>query len=118
MKVYLAHNYAAKEILKDHVVPLIEARGHFVTSRWIKEDMTDPLLSAVADLEDIDSASAIILYVDNEGNRPGKGKYFELGYAMRAGKRCILLGNDDSCVFYSLPNMRKAKTLEEAIKLI
>ncbi len=119
MNVYIAHNFEAKNWLKNVIVPLFENAGHFVTSRWIKEDL-HVLLSyatqgAIEDIEDINAASDFVLFVDQWGERAGRGKYFELGYAIRAGKRCIIVGDNRDCVFYNLPNIRKFKFIEEVI---
>jgi hypothetical protein len=35
MKVYLAHNFAAREWLRDVVKPMFEQMGHVVTSSWV-----------------------------------------------------------------------------------
>ena len=120
MKVYLAHNFAAREYLRK-VIPIIEKEGHEVTSSWIRDDKHlqsgNALQSAVEDLADIERAEAIILFTDRfTEDRPGKGKFIELGYAIRAGKICILVGKDtDSSVFYYLPIMRYARTVEQAL---
>lgn len=36
MKIYIAHNFAARQELLDTIVPTLEALGHTVTSQWIK----------------------------------------------------------------------------------
>lgn len=124
MRVYLAHNFAARSWLREVIKPKIEASGHIVTSRWLWDDSHmasgSEQQSAVHDLEDIESADDLILFTDNYSDlRPGKGKFIELGYAIRASRRCILVGEDQSSsVFYHLPNIRHAKTLEEALRLL
>lgn len=109
MKVYLAHNYAAKDWLKGIKVQF-ETAGITVTSRWINADPYDPYHpttqreEAIKDVEDVLSADALILFTDNIGERPGRGKYVELGIAVASGKRILLVGKDQSgCVFYHLP---------------
>lgn len=124
MKIYLAHNFAARNFLRKHVIPFYELKGHIITSRWIVDDMhlehsdESKERSAVHDLEDIDSAGALILFTDQFGVRSGKGKFIELGYAIRAGKICILVGDNRSCVFYYLPTIRHAKNMEDSLKYL
>jgi nucleoside 2-deoxyribosyltransferase len=122
LKIYLAHNFAARDTLRSLIVPFLEQEGHEVTSRWITGDLVtyecNAELAAVHDLEDIERADTLILFTDQYGNKPGKGKFIELGYAIRAGKRIILVGDDlESCVFYHLPTIRKVRTIEVAIAL-
>lgn len=119
MKVYLAHNFAARKWLNNVVVPKITEGGYQVTSRWIWDAKFNDLEDATRDLEDIDSASDFILFVDNFGKCPGRGKFIEMGYALRAGKRITLVGEGDrDSVFYALPNIRSVRTIEEAMILI
>jgi nucleoside 2-deoxyribosyltransferase len=124
MNVYIAHNFVARDWLRTEIKPLVEAAGHILTSTWIWDDShlhsKNSVESAVEDLHDVDRADSIILFTDTFVNSKsqGKGKFFELGYALRAGKRCILVGEDKSCIFYHLPNMRHVKTIEEALKLV
>lgn len=123
MKVYLAHNFGAAEYLRCVVKPILEAYNHEVTSRWIYEvgysgDKSDQQ-AAIEDLEDIDKAGALILFVDSySADKPGRGKFVELGYALRAGKRIILVGKDRNCVFYAFPNIRHVSTVTDAMMLL
>ena len=120
MKIYLAHNFAAREYLKS-IIKLLEDNSHTITSRWITDDEhlkdSHAMLSAVHDLEDVEAASDLILFANQFADSPGAGKFVELGYALRAGKRIIVIG-DGRCVFYNLPNIRHAKTIEEALVLL
>lgn len=123
MTIYLASNFLDRDRLREEVKPLFEAAGHEITSRWIWDDShlhgRSAEASALHDLADVDRASALVLFTDQRGPRPGKGKFLELGYAIRAGKRIVLLGEDqDSSVFYFLPTIRHAKTVEEALRLL
>jgi nucleoside 2-deoxyribosyltransferase len=122
VKTYVAHNFAARDWLAKEILPKLEAAGHTCTSSWITDDShiqnENAEQSAVRDLKDIEEASNLILFVDQFSDRPGKGKWVEFGFAIRAGKRCVLIGEDDSCVFGHLPNIRHAKTIEEALNLL
>ena len=121
LNIYIAHNFEARLWLRENIVPICESNGHWVTSRWIKDDIHVELsrqFCALQDLDDIDRCSTLILFVDQFGDRAGKGKWFEFGYALRAGKRIILIGESSSCVFTNLPNVMWAKNIEEAMKLV
>ncbi len=121
MKLYLAHNFSAREWLPT-VVAQLEEMGHKVTATWIWDDSHTnggtKLDSALVDLEDIVRADVLVFFVDQYGPTPGQGKYFELGYAYAEGKRIILVGEEDRCVFYSLPTIERVKNIPELLKLI
>lgn len=111
MKIYLAHNFAAREALRD-TVRLIESLGHEVTSSWITDDShvinDNARKSAEIDLADIDRADALILFTSQWGEKHGKGKFMEFGYAIAKGKRVFIYGPDQtSSVFYHLPQVIK-----------
>lgn len=115
MKIYIAHNYAARQDLR-LVVSALLRYGHEITSRWITDDsIVDGLDAKTArmGLDDIDRAYALLLFTDNFGDRPGKGKYVELGYAIASGKKIFLIGQDTSCVFYHLPHLVRIQDLRE-----
>jgi nucleoside 2-deoxyribosyltransferase len=111
MKIYLAHNFKARWWLRDYKA-LLESMGHEVTSRWVSENY--PLLRtpedeqkfALQDFMDIDEADALILFTDQYGDSPGKGKFMEYGYAYAKGKQIYLHGQDyQSSIFYYLPGV-------------
>jgi nucleoside 2-deoxyribosyltransferase len=117
MRIYVAHNFAAREWLPTVIAQITEA-GHESTSRWI----TDPShvgvsqQAALADLGDIDRSNCLVLFVDQYGPTPGKGKYVELGYAYAQGKRIILVGKDTQNVFYALPGVERVADVPELLK--
>src|SRR5216683_6722679 len=115
MKVYLAHNFAARKYLQG-IIELFTSHGHEVTSRWITDDAhllpEHAEQSAVHDLEDIEKCGYFILFTDQYSEGSGKGKYVELGYAIRTGKRIILVGQYSGCMFYNLPIMHRISTIE------
>lgn len=123
MKIYVAHNFAARFQLRVDLVELLKA-GHDVTSRWIYDDtrmmaeMTPQ--SAQIDVDDIIAANVVLLFVDQYGTTPGRGKYWEWGYIIGVGKPLILVGSGESCIFYQLdyPGIHKVSTLTDAIALI
>jgi nucleoside 2-deoxyribosyltransferase len=134
MKVYLAHNFLARDWLRETVKPFFEAAGHVVTSRWITDEhhllvgygpvpsasSAAAFAAAVNDLEDIESAGALVLFAEQYSDRPGRGKYVEFGYALRAGKTVVVVGsqNNPGCVFDHLPNIRHAKDYQQAVEFL
>jgi|ERR1700741_685811 len=117
MKVYLAHNFEARDWLDTKIAHIIRNAGHEVTSNWIYQQSGIPEKDAVQDLEDIRRSDALILYAPPFGYKPGKGKYVEFGFALALGKRCIVI-DPDNCIFFKLSNVRIARDIEEAIKLV
>lgn len=121
MKIYVAHNFKARSWLPA-VIDRIKSTGHEVTSTWVYDDSHEKggtqLDSAKVDIADIDRSACVVLFVDQFGDRPGKGKYFELGYAYAQGKRIILVGADNSCVFFALPGMIRISCKEELIDFL
>lgn len=114
MKIYIAHNFAARDYLMDTVRGL-EEHGHECTSTWIWDDShilgMNEEQSALKDLEDIDRADTLILFIDQYWERMRKGEYFEFGYAVAKGKRVILIGKDTSCIFCHLPQLERFEYL-------
>lgn len=114
MKIYIAHNFAARQELARSVVPYLKARGHEITSRWIW-DHTNQMNQewAEKDLADLDAADALLVYLDNCGNTPGRGKYVEFGYAAARGKRIYAHGLDEGLIFVLLPGVVRIASLEQ-----
>lgn len=112
MKIYIAHNFKARWWLRDYKA-FLEGIGHVVTSRWISQnypEIRNPEMEqkfALEDLADIDAADALILFTDQYGDSPGKGKFMEFGYALAKGKEIYIHGKDiQSSIFYYLPGVR------------
>ena len=118
MRVYLAHNFAARDWLRENVIPFLESKGHKVVSSWITDDRhlnsEWKVESAVQDLQDVESAGALVFFADQFGITPGAGKFVELGYAIRAGKIVIVVGIG-RCIFYNLCNVRRVSNYTEVI---
>lgn len=117
MKIYIAHNFAARTVLHP-IVEELRTLGHEITSSWITDashlDVLKIEESAKLDLEDIDDADALLLFIDQFGKTPGRGKYVELGYAIAKGKLIFLNGiGMDECVFYALPQMTIITSLDQ-----
>src|SRR6185503_10407969 len=98
MRIYLAHNFNARWWLRDYI-KLLEGLGHIVTSSWIIDDSHcesghSRETSAIADFNDIQAADTLILFTDQYGEKQGKGKFMEFGYALALGKRVFIHGID------------------------
>jgi len=120
MKVYIAGQFNSKaQRLLD--TALLVKNGIDVTSRWMYEtvphtanvtDLPDAYHAetAMADLEDIDNADALLMFVPTEKelvDTPIRaasrgGRHFEMGYAYRAGKPIYIIGPKEN-VFHFLP---------------
>lgn len=107
MKVYLAHNFLARSMLRAVVHQLKSNYSITVTSRWISDDSHTVTgsaeQSAIADIHDIEDADAVFLFIDQYGERPGRGKWWEFGFAVARGIPVYLIGRDLGCVFSHLP---------------
>lgn len=120
MKIYLAHNYAAKHIM-NLLIPDIEHRGHTVTSRWVYETDSKeiPLLEAAKDLHDLSVADIVFFFANQYGNNPGRGKFVELGVALSLEKKIFAIdANLDDCVFYHLPEVIVVPDMLDALNYI
>ena len=124
-KIYLAHNYSAKPLLRV-IIDLITEKDHQVTSRWIIWDESElknepDAVNATIDIADIDSAEYLIGFIDQLGQTPGRGKFFEIGYAYAKGKKIILVGDSaafNDSVFYHLAGIQKVNKLGSALAII
>lgn len=106
MKIYLAHNFDARIMLRSLIKEWL--LDHEITSSWIYDDShidggQTRIQSAECDIKDIDRADCFLLFVDQFAERVGRGKWFEWGYATARNKLVLLVGNDDGCIFYHLP---------------
>lgn len=93
MNIYIAGPYAARiELLKEK--GKLESQGHTVTSRWLLglHDGVDPTICAKDDLEDIDCAQKLVIYLDKGPGTRG-GMYVELGYAIARNKEIEIVGS-------------------------
>lgn len=125
-RVYLAHNYEAREYLRT-LVPKFEEQGLEISARWVtnaegEEDRSPSALKLYAetDIEDIDRAHTVIYFIEQFNGRPGLGKHFELGYAYGSNPRprIILIGdrNVAGAVFYWLSPFRVFSTIEQYLE--
>ncbi len=119
MKIYLSHNYAAREWLNEHIKPVLEAAGHEVNSRWLEgkhADRSDKSQKNYAreDLQDVVYSQGILFFCDQFGDRPGKGKFIELGVALTKTMHIWVVGKTNGeSVFYHLDQVKRFDTFEE-----
>lgn len=108
MKAYLAARYSRRAEMEVHAGRLKEA-GFEITSRWVygAEDHLglDEEGIALMDLEDVDSADAVISFTEPRGEYTrGGGRHVEFGYGLARGKRLIIVGGKEN-VFHSYPGI-------------
>jgi nucleoside 2-deoxyribosyltransferase len=117
VKLYLAHNFAARTWLREKVLPLLEKAGFECCATWITDDAhVDPGngdYSASMDYLDILHSDGLLLFTDQFGERPGRGKFVELGLAIGFGKPVVLIGKGEGCVFYNLKFLHRYDTVED-----
>ncbi len=79
------------------------AQGHTVTSRWLAADAQigkeyvhcDEAMAAFSDmdLEDVEASEALVMLCGDPPDLASRGgRHAELGWALRVGKKCFLLG--------------------------
>ncbi len=118
MKIYLAAQYERHDEMRG-VRDVLQALGHQVTSRWIDQHGGDALEAAtadqldkepekcakfaLADIEDLEAADTVMSFTRPGGGGRG-GRHVEFGYAIRGGKRLVLVGPREH-VFHTLPQV-------------
>lgn len=106
MKIYLAAMYSEMSNMRA-VARLLQEDGHEITARWINggEENKAPAAGAQMDLDDIDRAEALVLFTLPVGQYfRGGGRHVEFGYAIKAQKRLIVVGEREQ-VFCHLPQV-------------
>ncbi len=112
MKIYLAAPYPTRnDAIK--LMTKLEAMGHVVTSRWLKEVDAEDDATARKDLEDVDAAELLLLWQPTEWERAGTGgRHVEFGYALARGKQLTLLGRRVNA-FHQLYDVRVIDRIED-----
>jgi nucleoside 2-deoxyribosyltransferase len=121
MKLYLAGAYAARDVLRDRVVPMLESVGHEVTSGWLQGSRpispltigTSPISTDAevadfvrGDLQDILNADALVLMTGNAMMGLDRnldplqlhtgGRHFETGFAHALGVPVVVVGQPEN----------------------
>jgi hypothetical protein len=119
-RVYLAAPWACKEAAQLAKAAL-QSAGLNVVSTWTEQPdedapgLTDKVRRAVSDWSELRSADAFVLLSLERSS----GKETEMGGAVMAGKRVIVVGDEGgNNVFYNLPEVERVDTLNEAIVLL
>ena len=117
MRIYIACPYPERGLAVE-AMQLLEARGHDVTSRWLKapDELTDA--SAREDLADVASAE-VLLALNPSGyeNAGTGGRHVELGYALALKKRILLVGQRSN-IFHYLSNVEVVASVDEALEVL
>src|SRR5712671_6939648 len=120
MKIYLAANFAAKEKMREFFNKL-NLINHLVTSSWIdcnydtEKETPDKEQAIIDNLKNLEESDCLILFVDQLGKIPGRGKYIEFGYALAIGMTIYVVGQDsEESIFFFHPFVMRFGT-EEAL---
>lgn len=118
MRIYLAARYSRRKELRG-VREVLQAMGHVVTSRWLDTDWDRTpegqssaappeyrAKYAVIDLEDVESADAVVSFTEEPESGGGRGgRHVEHGYAMALKKRIYVVGHREN-LFHEHPSTR------------
>jgi len=120
--VYVAAPFVEREAARE-VASALRKAGIEVTSRWIESHLEEGTLSfdaargeAEADLDDIESADALVLVDRLYGCSTGRN--FEFGYAVARGKTVVRIGDKPRHIFHHLVSVINVPTVEEAIDVL
>ena len=130
MTIYTAARYSRREEMLTHAFEL-EALGHVVTSRWIREpgptyadlDAMSPynreaheVRCAEQAVEDLALAVCCLSFTEPPGipNDSRGGRHVEFGYALGLDLRLIIVGPREH-VFHSLPGIEQYDIFEECL---
>lgn len=107
MIVYVAAPYARRE---EAIVVMrwLEAKGHVVTSSWLRKQMNMSDAAACTDLDDVRRANVFLLL----NLETSEGKNVELGYALALGKQIVLVGARTN-VFHYLECVRVIASVDD-----
>lgn len=111
MKIYIAGSWNERDWLQDVAIEIIKATGHTITSRWWTCAVgKNALQCALMDIQDMDSADCIMVFMRGATHRGGR--MVELGYAIGKGKPVILIGEPTNVFTYLMPSF---PTWQEAL---
>lgn len=119
MKIYVAARFSAQQEMLG-VRDVLTAFGHEITSSWIDSDtaetgvdgLTPDVMNAdpdrcwphaEADMADLLAADMVVVFT-NYGPSTTGGRHVELGVALGAGKRIMLVGDREN-IFQTLPQI-------------
>lgn len=111
MRIYLSHNFEARFWLREKVREEV-FKGHEIVSSWIYlAGANDSALGAIQDLEDLNKAEVVVVFLEQLEEKAGKGKYWEWGAAYALKKFVILVQGEmeSGCIFWRLHNQHIVK---------
>ena len=117
MRIYVAAPWTCREEAAKAATHLRNA-GFIITSRWHDEhtDTIDPRTlrdEALADLHDLGCAQGLLLL----NLAYSEGKCVEMGYALHAGLRIVIVGQRSN-LFHYHPRVRRVPSLDAAIEAL
>ena len=126
MKVYVASRFNNQEKVKEIYEKLIE-NGFEITVDWTKHKKVKPYeknskLAKKYSKEDIEGVRDSDVFILLTTQKPGKGMFVEMGAAVilniLIGKPKIYIIGDynNQSLFYFHPNVKRLKTIEDAIE--
>lgn len=120
LRVYLAHNFSAASHLKTVVVPKLHERNIIVCSSWIYQEAEpgNEQYWAIRCLEEVTRCDLLVIFQEQFGETPGRGKYVEFGYALARNKPIMVIGEKIDCIFYYYPQIMRVKDFKEALEIM
>ena len=113
MRIYVATKFTNMQ-RASVVMRELEKAGHTITHDWTvpEHNTRSRIQCATDDLEGVKSADAVVL-LRVDGMR---GAWIEVGAALAQKKLVIVLDYDGEPVFLELPQVYKAKSIEDVIR--
>ena len=94
MIFYFAGPYPNRKVIAEYAATLTLDTKHKVRARWLAEGEEDPHqheVYAAQDLNDVEGADAVAIFVDGVKKSKG-GMWVEFGAAMQLGKPVYIIG--------------------------
>lgn len=112
MKVYIAAPFELRNDARE-LMHALEAKGHEVTSSWLRELDEESDKWARVDLQDIARADIfLLLNPDGWQRKGGGGRHTETGYAIALGKQIVVAGVRSN-IFHYLSSIRVIERPED-----
>lgn len=112
MKIYIAAPFE----LRDEAIAagqVLKARGHEITSTWLRDPGVNDDIWARIDLGDVKRADALVLLNPEDYRNSGTGgRHAEFGYAIALGKRLVVVGVRSN-IFHQLSYVRVIEKIED-----
>ncbi len=121
MKIYIAASHPKIELAKSLAGKLVlnnlNGTKFEVISLWHDQDKAPAYSSAPRAIRDMFGVEQCDLFIEFIGDNDSRGgRHCELGMALAWGKKIILIGSDDGCVFTHLPYIARVNNVEELLR--